>query len=74
LQFATIKAAELDRAPQVKLGPNASAMERRAMQNAQERGIQYEPATERGENVQQAQEQLSFVEDARERFDAARTA
>jgi len=74
LQFATIRAAELDRAPQVKLGPSASAMERKAMHRAHEQGIQYEPATERGESVQEAQEQLSFADEARERFDAARTA
>ena len=74
LHFATIRAAELDRAPQVKLGPSASAMERKAMQHAREHGAQYEPATERGAGVQEAQEQLSYVEDARERFDAVRTA
>ena len=49
-------------------------MERKAMQHAQAQGTNYEPATERGEDVQEAQEQLSFAEDARERFDAARTA
>ena len=74
LQFAIIKTAELDRAPQVKLGPNASAMERKAMQCAREHGTGYEPATERGEDVQEAQEQLSFSEDASERFNAARAA
>lgn len=74
LHFAAIRAADLDRAPQVKLGPSASAMERKAMQNARERGTDYAPATERGESVQDAQEQLSFIEDASERFDAARTA
>ena len=74
LHFATIKAAELDRTPQVKLGPSASAMERKAMQQAQEHGTSYEPATERGEDVQEAQQQFSFVGDARGRFDAARTA
>ena len=74
LYFATIRAAELDRAPQVKLGPSASAMERKARQHARDQATEYEPATERGEGVQEAQEQLSFVDDARERFDAARTA
>ena len=74
LHFATIRAAELDRAPQVKLGPSASAMERKAMQYAREQATEYEPATERGAGVQEAQKQLSFAEDARERFDAARTA
>ena len=74
LHFATIRAAELDRAPQIKLGPSASAMERKAMHSAQKKGNQYEPATERGAGVQEAQQQLSFVDDAKERFDAARTA
>ena len=74
LQFATIRAAELDRAPQIKLGPSASATERKAIQHAREQATDYEPATERGEGVQEAQEQLSFAGEARERFDAARTA
>ena len=74
LHFATIKAAELDRAPQIKLGPSASAMERKAMKQARDHSTDYEPATERGESVHEAQEQLSFVEDAKERFDAAHTA
>ena len=74
LHFVTVRAAALDRAPQVKLGPNASAMERKAMKHAQERGTDYTPATERGEDVHEAQQQLSFVDDVRERFDAVRTA
>ena len=65
LHFATVRAAELDRAPQIKLGPAASAMERRARQEASERGTEYKPVTERGEIVQEAQEQLSFAEDDR---------
>ena len=74
LQIQTLRAVELDRAPQIKLGPAASAMERKARQRAQELGTKYQPITERGEIVQAAQEQLSFAEDARERFEAARTA
>ena len=73
LHFAMIKAAELDRAPQIKLGPSASAMERQAMQRAREHGMDYEPATERGEQIQQTREQLSLADEARERVDAART-
>jgi len=49
-------------------------MERKAIQHSREHGTDYEPATERGESVQEAQQQLSFIGDARERFDAARTA
>jgi len=44
------------------------------MQHAREQATDYEPATERGEGVQEAQEKLSFADEARERFDAARTA
>ena len=74
LQIQTLRAAELDRAPQVKLGPAASAMERKERRRAVIEGVDYQPNTERGEIVQAAQQQLSIVEDARERFDAARTA
>ena len=74
LQIQTIRTAELDRAPQIKLGPAASAMERKERRRAELEGVDYQPTTERGEIVQAAQEQLSIVEDARERFDAARTA
>ena len=74
LQMQTIRAAELDRAPQIKLGPAASALERKERRRAEFEGMEYQPTTERGEIVQAAQEQLSIVEDARERFDAARTA
>ena len=74
LQAQTLRAAKLDREPQIKLGPAASAMERKARQRAQELGTEYKPATERGEIVQAAQDQVSIVDDARERFDAARTA
>jgi len=74
LQAQTLRAAELDRAPQIKLGPAASAMERKERRRAALEGVDYQPTTERGEIVQAAQEQLSFADDARERFDAARTA
>ena len=74
LQAQTLRAVKLDRAPQIKLGPAASAMERKARQRAQELGTKYQPITERGDVVQAAREQSSMVEDARERFDAARTA
>ena len=74
LQIQTIRAAELDRAPQIKLGPAASAMERKERRRAELEGVNYRPATERGEIVQAAQEQTSIADEARERFDAARTA
>ena len=74
LQVQTLRAVKLDRTPQVKLGPAASAMERKARQRAQELGTKYQPTTERGEIVQAAQEQFSIADEARERFDAARNA
>jgi hypothetical protein len=74
LRMQTLRAAVLDRAPQIKLGPAVSAMERKERQRALEQGTEYRPVTERGEIVQAAQEQFSFADDARERFDAARTA
>lgn len=74
LQMQAIRAAELDRAPQIKLGPAASAMERKERRRAELQGVDYQPTTERGEIIQAAQEELSIVEDAKERFDAARTA
>jgi len=74
LQLQTVRAAALDRAPQIKLGPAASAMERKERRRAALERTEYQPVTERGQIVQAAQEQHSFAEDARERFDAARTA
>ena len=74
LQAQTLRAAKLDRAPQIKLGPAASAIERKARQRAQELGTKYQPTTERGEIVQAAQEQFSIADEARARFDAARNA
>ena len=77
LQAKTLHAAKLDRAPQIKLGPAASAMERKERRRADLEGTEcteYNPATERGEIVQAAKDQSPIVEDARERFDAARTA
>ena len=73
LQMQTIRAVELDRAPQIKLGPAASAMERKERRRAELEGVDYQPTTERGEIVQEAQEQSSIAQDARDRFAAART-
>ncbi len=42
---------ELDRAPEVKLGPAVNAMERRARREAAQDGRSYEPVTERGRAV-----------------------
>ena len=74
LQAQTLRAAKLDRAPQIKLGLAASAIERKERRRAELEGVDYQPTTERGEIVQAAQEQFSIADEARERFDAARTA
>ena len=74
LQAQTLRAAKLDRTPQIKLGTRASAIERKERRRSGIGGVDYQPTTERGEIVQAAQEQHSFAEDARERFDAARSA
>ncbi|MGA0617614.1 MobQ family relaxase [Paracoccus sp. KR1-242] len=46
-----LAAEALDRAPEVKLGPAANAMERRAQREAAKEGRSYEPVTERGRAV-----------------------
>ena len=48
------RAEALERAPEVKLGPAANAMERQAMREAEAEGIEYEPITERGRQVHEA--------------------
>ena len=74
LQAETLRAAKLDRAPQIKLGPAASAIERKERRRTEVDGVEYQPTTERGEIIQTAQEHSSIADEARERFDAARTA
>ncbi|GAD57494.1 MobQ family relaxase [Limimaricola cinnabarinus] len=65
-------AEELDRAPEVKLGPAANAMERRAMREAAAEGRDYEPVTERGSTVHGARQARAMVREMRERLDRAR--
>jgi len=43
-----LAADALDRPPEIKLGPAANAMERRAKREAREEGAEYAPVTERG--------------------------
>lgn len=72
------RAEELDRAPEVKLGPIVSAIERRAAREAEARGQDYAPVTERGQAVHEAREARRmfalFREELRERVEAAREA
>lgn len=67
-----LTAEELDRAPEVKLGPAASAMERREMRAAEAEGREYEPVTERGRAVHAARQARAMFRDMRERLDMAR--
>ena len=73
-----VAAEELDRAPEVKLGPAVNAMERRAAREAEAAGRDYALVTERGRAVQEAREaRRVFVmlrEELRERVEAARDA
>ncbi len=67
-----LTAEELDRGPEVKLGPAASAMERREMRAAEAEGREYEPVTERGRAVHAARQARAMFRDMRERLDMAR--
>lgn len=76
-----VEAATLDRDPEIKLGPAASSMERKALREAEKEGSAYEPVTERGTQVYEARQQRSlllelkaFVVQARETYNAAREA
>lgn len=73
-----VAAEELDRAPEVKLGPAANAMERRAAREAEAVGRAYAPVTERGRAVHEAREArrafAALREELKERVEAAREA
>lgn len=73
-----VAAEELDRAPEVKLGPAVNAMERRVAREAEAEGRAYEPVTDRGRAVQEAREARRVFavlrEELRERVGAAREA
>lgn len=73
-----VRAEELDRAPEVKLGPAVNAMERRAAREAAAAGRDYAPVTERGRAVHEAREArrvfAALREELRERAEAAREA
>ena len=72
------RAEELDRAPEVKLGPVVSAIERREAREAATAGWDYAPVTERGRAVHEAREARRVFavlrEELRERVEAARDA
>ena len=71
-QGDVLKAEELDREPEVKLGPAANAIERREMTMAELEGRAYEPLTQRGARVHALrQAKVMFIE-LRERLELAR--
>jgi hypothetical protein len=67
-----LKAEELDRAPEIKLGPAASAIERREMQAAWYEDRDYVPVTERGAQVQAARQERALLAELRARLELAR--
>lgn len=69
-----LKAEELDREPELKLGPAANAIERRAQLVAEAEGREYEPLTQRGARVHAVRQAKAMFAEMRERLDLAREA
>ncbi|KGM85946.1 hypothetical protein ACSSV4_004552 [Roseovarius sp. MBR-154] len=67
-----LSAEELDRDPELKLGPAANSMERRAKWMAERQGREYKPVTERGAVVHAARQARAAFREMRERLDIAR--
>ncbi len=67
-----LSAEELDRDPELKLGPAANSMERRAKAKAEREGREYVPVTERGAVVHAARQARAAFRELRERLDIAR--
>ena len=67
-----LSAEELDRDPELKLGPAANSMERRAKWMAERQGREYIPVTERGAVVHAARQARAAFREMRERLDIAR--
>jgi len=67
-----LSAEELDRDPELKLGPAANSMERRAKAIAERQGREYVPVTERGAVVHAARQARAAFRELRERLDIAR--
>ncbi len=67
-----LSAEELDRDPELKLGPAANSMERRAKAMAARKGREYVPVTERGAVVHAARQARAAFREMRERLDIAR--
>ncbi|MFV1681983.1 MobQ family relaxase [Phaeobacter sp. JH20_14] len=67
-----LSAEELDRDPELKLGPAANSMERRAKVMAERQGREYVPVTERGAVVHAARQARMAFREMRERVELAR--
>ena len=67
-----VRAVELDRDPELKLGPAANSMERREKATAEREGREYVPVTERGAVVHAARQAREAFRDMRVRLDLAR--
>lgn len=61
-----VAAAKLDRPAESHMGPEVTAMERRAQRQAERDGRDYEPATERGREVAEVREYRSLFDRVRE--------
>jgi hypothetical protein len=70
----TLKAEELDREPELKLGPAANAIERREQFVAEAEGREYEPLTQRGARVHAVRQAKAMFAEMRERLELAREA
>ena len=70
----TLKAEELDREPELKLGPAANAIERREQLVAEAEGREYEPLTQRGARVHATRQAKALFAEMRERLELARDA
>ena len=68
----TLSAEELDRDPELKLGPAANSMERREKAAAEREGREYVPVTERGAVVHAARQARAAFREMRERLELAR--
>lgn len=66
-----LSAEELDRDPELKLGPAANSMERREKAAAAREGREYVPVTERGAVVHAARQARAAFREFRERLDIA---
>ena len=67
-----LTAEELDRDPELKLGPAANSMERRAKAMAERQGREYKPVTERGAVVHAARQARAAFREMRARLELAR--